>query len=483
MKELLAKRAAAVAKLNDARAKFMTAISVDSPTAEQAAEAKKLEADVVALESSLANIDRQISTQKQIDADALLQQKAEAEAEAARIQAERDKRLLDSKGGRISGWDVVGPNGAVEVGNLNAARVRDVATENKWGFASLGSFAAAVREASIRKRETPELAAMLGLESAQMAARGLGESLGSEAGYLVPPTFASKIFSRVYSKQSILGMTDQYTIMGNQISFPRNLESSRTTGNRYGGVQSYWKGEGSAPTASKPKFGKLNLLLNKLIAMAVVTEELRADAGPAIEQYLERAFGDEITFMVGDAIFNGTGSGQPLGILTSAAKVSVAKEQGQAAATINTQNIVKMWSRLWSGCRENAAWFINQDTEPQLHTMTLGIGTAGVATYMPPGGLSGQPHGTILGRPVIPTEFNQTLGTEGDIVLADLGHYVTAMKGGPEMAWSMHLYFDTDEQAFRITFRIDGQPWWASALTPAKGSATQSCVVTLGTRS
>jgi hypothetical protein len=29
---------------------------------------------------------------------------------------------------------------------------------------------------------------------------------------------------------------------------------------------------------------------------------------------------------------------------------------------------------------------------------------------------------------------------------------------------------------------MDGKPWWNSPVTPYKGSATQSCVVTLATR-
>ena len=43
---------------------------------------------------------------------------------------------------------------------------------------------------------------------------------------------------------------------------------------------------------------------------------------------------------------------------------------------------------------------------------------------MPPGGLSGQPYGTLLGRPVIPIEQCSTLGTVGDIILADLKQFI-----------------------------------------------------------
>jgi HK97 family phage major capsid protein len=289
---------------------------------------------------------------------------------------------------------------------------------------------------------------------------------------------------RVYAQESLLSRCDQYTINTDTITFPRNVESSRASGSRFGGVRTYWRGEGAAPTTSKPGFGKFTLNLHKLIALAGATDELLRDTNAGVlEQVLFNAFSEEITFEVNAAIVAGTGAGQPMGIKDAACAVSVSKESGQVAATIVPANIVKMWSRLWAGCRKNAVWLINQDIEPQLNLMSFGLGTAGVMMYSPPGGLSSAPYATLMGRPVIAVEQCETLGTKGDLILTDLSHYAVATQGGPQTAVSMHLYFDTDQMAYRITFRIDGAPWWATALTPYKGSATQSCIVTLQTRS
>src|SRR5262249_32310054 len=161
---------------------------------------------------------------------------------------------------------------------------------------------------------------------------------------------------------------------------------------------------------------------------------------------------------------------QPLGILNSNCLVTVTKESGQAATTFRHENAVKMWSRLFAPCRKSAVWLINQDVEPQLHTMSLSVGTGGLPSYIPPGGRSGKPHATLLGRPVLPVEWCPTLGTKGDVILADLSQYVTISRGAVESAMSLHLRFDYDEVAFRLLFRVDGAPWWSSALTPYKGS-------------
>ena len=85
---------------------------------------------------------------------------------------------------------------------------------------------------------------------------------------------------------------------------------------------------------------------------------------------------------------------------------------------------------------------------------------------------------------MIPTEYNETLGTKGDIMLVDLSQYLLARKvnEGIQQASSIHVEFLTDQTAFRFIMRVDGQPAWNAPLTPAKGAATQSPFITLATR-
>lgn len=190
-------------------------------------------------------------------------------------------------------------------------------------------------------------------------------------------------------------------------------------------------------------------------------------------------------FMTEDAIFEGTGAGMPSGLFGATlhpAVVSVAKQPGQAAATIVKENIDNMWARMWARSRKNAVWFINQDCEPQLNQMGQIVGTGGLPVYLPPGGLSQSPYGTLYGRPVIATEYNQALGTPGDIALADLSQYTLVDKGGVNAATSMHVAFLTDQMVFRITYRVDGKPMWTAPMTPFKGALTKSPFVAIAQR-
>jgi HK97 family phage major capsid protein len=68
-------------------------------------------------------------------------------------------------------------------------------------------------------------------------------------------------------------------------------------------------------------------------------------------------------------------------------------------------------------------------------------------------------------------------------MLASLSQYQTITNGGIQAASSMHVLFTTDEMAFRFIYRVDGAPLWHSALTPFKGSATQSPFVVLSSAS
>jgi HK97 family phage major capsid protein len=202
----------------------------------------------------------------------------------------------------------------------------------------------------------------------------------------------------------------------------------------------------------------------------------------ALTSIAATAFSEEVMFMTEDGVFEGTGVGQPLGYINSPSLVTIAKENGQAAATVVKENIDKMWQACWGRSRKNAVWLYNQDVESQLAGLNGAVGTGGELVFMPPGGISAAPFATLKGRPIIPIEYAAAAGTVGDITLVDLSQYMLVDKGGVQMATSMHIAFDTDEMRFRITYRVDGKPMWSKPLTPFKGSTTRSPFVALAAR-
>lgn len=317
----------------------------------------------------------------------------------------------------------------------------------------------------------------------QRAPTGVGTLIDKEAGFLVPSTISQTILRKIHAEGNLVSRCQNVPItVGKTAEWNALQENARTSGSRYGGITVGRVAEAGSPTASKPSFERVKLELKKLAALIYFTEEQLSDGPQAmtiVNEIMPRAF----TFHIEDEIFNGNGGDAMEGVLNTPALVSVAKESGQAAATVLYENIVKIYSRMYAPSRPNAVWFINQDIEPQLFTMSLAVGTGGVPVYMPANGAAGSPFATLMGRPVVPIEHAATLGTVGDIVLADMSQYLYATKGGLSIAQSMHVKFVEGELAMRATLRNDGKSWWPSALTPAKGSNTQSPFVALATRS
>ena len=310
------------------------------------------------------------------------------------------------------------------------------------------------------------------------AASGLNETNPSDGGFLVQQEFVGELLKRTYETGILASKVKKIPLSTNSNGIKINAvdEESRANGSRWGGIQTYWESEASKLSESKPKFRQMELSLKKLTGLCYATDELLQDAS-ALESVIREAFAEEFGFKIDDAILDGSGSGEPLGILKSGALVTVPKENNQSDK-VTVENIIKMWNRLWSRSRVNSVWYINQEIEPLLYTLKLGD----KPVYIPAGGLSEKPYATLFGRPVQPLEQCNASGEVGDILLADVGQYLMIDKGGVKAASSIHVRFLYDENVFRFIYRCDGQPIWNKPLSPYKGSATVSPFVTLAKR-
>jgi HK97 family phage major capsid protein len=366
---------------------------------------------------------------------------------------------------------------------LKNTRLSTVEERQRWGFRHFGEFAAAVKNAAVHPAQ--------GLDARLIANAALStygsEGVGGDGGFAVPPEWRADIMRMVEGEESLLAMCDQQTASGNSITFPID---EATAWQSSGGIQAYWDSEASAMTQSKPQLKDLTCKLSRLTALVPVTDELLED-GAAMGSYVASKAGEKLSFKVTDAIINGTGVGQPLGILNAACTVSVAKETSQTATTFHADNAVKMMARMPAQSFARSVWLINQDVVPQIlrlgFAITTAAGTAAGAgaLYLAPNGLAtNSPYGTLLGRPIFVTEACATLGTVGDVILADMTKYLAVVKsGGLRSDTSIHLWFDQNTTAFRFVLRMNGQPWLSAAIARKSGSNTLSHFVTVATRS
>ena len=386
-----------------------------------------------------------------------------AQISSLNAQIEREQLLASEEAGMSAA-------GFVEIPAAATVNVTEnVANDPRRGFRSLGEFAQAVRSGSAPgTRPDQRLAATPGVAG--------NESSGADGGFAVPPEFSREIFRLSLGEASLIPMTDNTNVGGNSMVFPKD----ETTPWGTDGIRAYWQAEATAANATKPKLGTSAMRLHKLMALVPLTDELLADTS-ALDSYLPSKVGDSIRWKSNESILFGTGSGQPQGLLNSGATVAVAKENNQAAATVNIQNLANMLSRLTAGSLGRSIWMINSTVIPQLFQLTLG----NYPIFLPIGGVQGQGGSvfTLFGRPVLISEHASVLGSAGDITLLDMDYYRTITKaGGMETATSMHLYFDADATAFRTTFRLDGQSKISNPIAAAKGSVTKSPFIQLATR-
>lgn len=314
---------------------------------------------------------------------------------------------------------------------------------------------------------------------ADIRLKDLSEGIGSEGGFLVPEVMRAELMKLGMETAVVRPRARIIPMDSLSVPFPVIKETSRATSVR-GGIVAYWTDESASITESQPAFGRITLTAHKLAGYTEVPNELIQDSLVSLEALLNMLFPEAVAFYEDDAFINGTGAGQPLGILNANCLVSVAKETGQAATTLVWENIVKMYSRMLPESLMRAVWVAHIDTLPQLAVMSLAVGTGGSAVWIN-NGVTGPPV-TILGRPVIFTEKCQTLGTKGDIYFADFGHYLIGDRQSMSMASSPHYKFPNDQTVYRFIERVDGQPWLQAALTPKYGSNTLSPFISLDTR-
>lgn len=431
------------------------------------------------IEARARDEDRDLTDEELTTLDGLVADADKLDARIARVQKLEalEQNLTASKGRQAAPVATPQAAGRISVGEPNSRK------DGKWGFNNLADFAVSVRNATKHGGMVDHR-----LQNATLSTYG-NENAGSEGGFAVPPEFRASIQDLVMGEDGLLGRCDAMPTGSNMVIVPTDED---TAWGASGGVQVYRRAEAGTMTQSKPALKEITVRVEELYALVPMTDQLLEDS-PMLGRWLTRKAGEKINFRINNEIINGTGAGgQMLGILNSAATVSVAKESSQGSGTLVAQNILKMYSRMPDWVRRNAVWLINQDIEPNLLNINLTFQTkatgaeiaAGTSGLIPEGGLRYDPtNGTLMGRPIIATEACSTIGTVGDIILAYLpGFFCPYKTGGLKEAISIHLWFDQGVTAYRWTFRVGGQPWLSAPIARKNGSNTLSHFVTLATR-
>lgn len=357
----------------------------------------------------------------------------------------------------------------------------DPAADRKSGFKDFWEFAKAVQVADSSRGHNVDdrLKALMKAAGSPSVTEGNDEYMG----YIIPEEFRTTLLEIAVKKSNVMQMAMTVPMATNSVHIPYIDDFDHSGGLVHGAIEFKWLDEEGEKVSTRPKVGKIQLRLKKCAGLCYVSDELLQDSPISMEPLLTRLFTDALAWQLDYVFINGSGAGQPLGILNAPCLVTINKETGQEAKTIYYENIIKMYARMWD--KSGAIFMANDDIFPQLATMSLAVGTGGAPVYLPANGASGKPYDTLMGKPLMFSEHCQTLGTKGDIYFCDWSQYLVGQKAGAGMqfATSIHLKFDYDQTAFRFVFRVDGQPWWATYQKPRHGTDYKSPFVCIETRS
>lgn len=318
-------------------------------------------------------------------------------------------------------------------------------------------------------------------KESRAAGTGMHTGVSSDGGFLLQGETAVDLMTNGFNNSEVLSRCAKRTLTDTDFVEIIGIdESSRVAGSRAGGIRVYTTAELDAMTESKTKLKKIRIEPKPLTGMFYASDKMLKNA-TFLGQEMRQLFGEEFAYKCQDLVIWGTGQGEPLGIMNAGCKVTVAKETSQTAATINITNILKMDSRITNDASPGLVWLVNRDCKPQLAVLTIVSADAASLVYKTYQNM-GVRKADLNGVPCVTIEQASTLGTEGDIILADFSQYVVADSGQISEASSIHVKFEYNQTAFRFGYNFDGQPRWSSALTPAKGSNTTSPVVTLAVR-
>jgi HK97 family phage major capsid protein len=305
----------------------------------------------------------------------------------------------------------------------------------------------------------------------KIESRAMSTGTPSSGGFVLPEDFAAWLLDASLETEIIRPRATVWPMTTMEKRCP-GWDMSNHSGSVFGGLTAEWLAENGTATEVFAKLRQILLKAKKLACYTSASNELVAD-GVSFEAQLESALIKTIGFYLDYAFIQGTGAGQPLGLLNDPALITVTPESGQSDYTVQYENCVKMFARLAPQCAANAIWVANQTLIPQLMTLTIAVGTGGA--FIP---AVQQANGKfyLLTKEIVFTEKCPALGAKGDLMLADISQYSIGLRKEVSLDKSNAPGWLKDESSYRAILRADGQGTWDKAITPVHGDTLSWCV-------
>ena len=207
-------------------------------------------------------------------------------------------------------------------------------------------------------------------------------------GYLAPETFGDELIKLLNEYSPIRQYARVVTISGPEIVYPRRVSGTTAT----------WVSEVGDRTESGMVFEQVRMTPHELATFTDVSNALLEDNAYGLEGELLTDFAETFAKTEGVAFINGTGVGQPKGIMIPTNPIAEMKTG--VAASFPTTNpadvIIAMFHKIATTYAQAGVWMMNRNTLATVRQWKDGNGRYLVLDPITNGAPS-----TLLGRPVV----------------------------------------------------------------------------------
>lgn len=343
------------------------------------------------------------------------------------------------------------------------------------GYKSGGEFLESVIKDALRSGEKDSrLEGIREYEKTKAALDGVEIDTSEYGGYLAPEAFRTQVWERAIEVSELINRIMVVPIGAQTLKIPTFGGYDQSSGTTFGGITFYKEGENQTMQAVRPEFELMSWSMGLHAALMAISDPMMKFSAVTIEPLVRQMLGRALGWYIDSKLIGGTGAAEPTGIINSACKIAQAAETGQAADTIERENLSKMYSRVYN--KTEMMWGFNPECGPQLDSLAFVVGTAGSVVTM---------EQAFKNKPFMESDHFAAIGDAGDICAFMPGEILMTVPAGQQTARidsSLHFQFDTGQNVLRIMHYMDAKVGWRTFHTPVNGSATRGPVVTLAAR-
>lgn len=273
--------------------------------------------------------------------------------------------------------------------------------------------------------------------------------------YLLPLEQENSIFMVDNTIPGLLQRARMYSMKGRTKRIPYLVQTDENLTRPLSGISAVnIIGEASLKDTREPTFDQRVLTAYKYAAISEFSDEmLEDDFTGDLDPTVVKAVGNEILNQLNFHVtISGTGSSQPTGALYTS-QGALLKVTRQTQNRIKFADAVNMYTQHTHG--PNSFWMISRRALGELFTFEVssGSGTTWLANLV-----SDPTKQTLLGYPIVVSDFLNTLGSEGDFALVNPDHYAAALRKQLTVESSIHEKFRYDITTYRFLARGGGTP-------------------------